>query len=389
MVTRAEIKKLCPTAKDALVSAIVDNWHEAEAAGIVAPKRIRLFLANIAVETGGLRSIVESLTYTSAQRIYDVFKGPANNRRFNSVAECKSYVKQAKKLAIKVYGGRMGNKPAPSTDGWDYRGGGMLQTTGLDGYRNMGFEENPSALQTNPKIAFLTAVREWKKRGCNELADADRVTDCRKAINGGTNGLEEVKSYLAKAKTIWPDSGKPAPAAKPSTEITNPVMVTEVQTILKKLGYNEVGEPDGTVGTMTRTAILAFRADNNLPLATVIDDEFMEALKTAQPRQIAKERVLAPAKAVIQKVPEVKANFLSKIVSAITAFFSSFLALIVGVFDQFDDAESYIDPIKAYAANVPGEVWLLLISAVALAIFLISRNGEKKGVEAFQNGERR
>lgn len=386
MVTKAEIKKLCPTAKDTLVAAIVDNWHEAEAAGIITPKRIRLFFANIATETGGLRAIVESLTYTSAARIRSTWP-----TRFKTNADAQPYVRQAKKLAIKVYGGRMGNAAYPSTDGWDFRGGGMMQTTGREGYRNMGFEDNPSALQSNPKMAFLTAVREWKKRGCNELADADRVTDCRKAINGGTNGLDHVKDYLAKAKTVWPD-GKavPAPTSRPTnSEITNPVIIKEVQVLLKKLGYNEVGGADGVIGTMTRAAILAFRADNNLPLATVIDDEFMEALKTAQPRQIAKERVLAPAKEVIEKVPEVKANWLSKIVSAVTAFFSSIVALVMGVFDQFDDAESYIEPVKTYAASVPGTVWLVIIALIALSIFVINRHGEKKGVEAFQSGERR
>lgn len=389
MVTKAEIKKLCPAAKDTLVSAIVDNWHEAEAAGITTPKRIRLFFANIAVETGGLTSIVESLTYTSAQRIYDVFKGPKSNPRFKSVAACQPYVRQAKKLAIKVYGGRMGNRPAPSTDGWDFRGGGMMQTSGADGYAALGFRDNPSVLQTNPKVAFLTAVREWKKRGCNELADADRVTDCRKAINGGTNGLADVKKYLTTAKTVWPDTPKAAPGPKPVTEITNPVMVKEVQRVLKQLGYTEVGGDDGIVGTMTRSAILAFRADHSLPLAAYIDDEFMDALKTAQPRQIAKERVLAGSTTVASKVPEVRANVLSKILSAATAAISSVFAMIVGVFDQFDDAKAYVDPVKEYAASIPGWFWLVMIAVLALAIFSINRRGEKKGVEAFQNGERR
>ncbi|MCO5157889.1 MAG: peptidoglycan-binding protein [Aquamicrobium sp.] len=386
VITEADLRKFLPKAKAALVAAVAGNWHEAEAAGITSPRRIRQFLSNIATETGGLTSIVESLTYTSAQRIYDVFKGPATNRRFKSVAECQSYVRNAKALAIKVYGGRMGNAPAPSTDGWDFRGGGMLQTTGREGYRNMGFEGNPGALQSNPKLAFLAAVREWKKRGCNELADRNDTEGVRKAINGGTNGLSDVRTYLARAVTVWPDNAKPAgvPGA-----ITNPVVIREAQVMLKALGYTEVGGVDGVIGTMTRGAILAFRAENGLPLTPTLDDEFMRALKVAQPRQIAKERVLASVSVVAEKVPEVKANMLSKILSATTAAVSSFFAAIVGIFDQFDDARGYIDPLKGFAAGLPGWLWLVLLTLLALSIFMISRNGEKKGVEAFQSGERR
>ncbi|MGK9084937.1 hypothetical protein KXR64_16695 [Brucella intermedia] len=382
MVTKAELNRFLPNAKASLIDAIVDNWAEAEKQGISTPRRIRHFMCNIAVETGGLRTIVESLTYTSAERIQAVWPS-----RFKTVKSAQPYVRQAKKLAIKVYGGRMGNASAPSEDGWIYRGGGMLQTTGREGYRKMGFEKSPGTLQTNVKVAFLTAVREWGKRGCNALADKDDTTGVRKAINGGTNGLAEVKKYLATAKKVWPDNAK---AALPkNSPITNPVIVKDVQVMLKQLGYTEVGGSDGIIGTMTRGAILAFRAENGLPLSTSIDDEFMEALKTAQPRQIAVGRVAAPVKDVVAKVPEVKANFISKIISAVTAFFSTIVAAVMGIFDQFDAAKAYIDPLKEYAADVPGWVWLLIIAIIAAVIFGISRHGEKKGVEAFQNGERR
>ncbi|WP_266032560.1 glycoside hydrolase family 19 protein [Brucella intermedia] len=385
MVTKAELKQFLPTAKASLIDAVVDNWAEAEKEGITTPRRIRQFLCNIAVETGGLRAIAENMNYTSAARIQATWPS-----RFKTLAAAKPYVKQPKKLAIKVYGGRMGNASAPSEDGWIYRGGGMLQTTGREGYRKMGFEQNPGTLQTNAKVAFLTAVREWGKRGCNALADKDDTTGVRKAINGGTNGLSDVKNYLATAKKVWPDDAKASPAPKPkNSTITNPVIVKDVQVMLKQLGYTEVGGADGIIGTMTRGAILAFRAENNLPLSTVIDDQFMEALKTAQPRAIAVGRVAAPVKDVVAKVPEVKANFISKIISAITAFFSTIVAAVMGIFDQFDAAKAYIDPLKEYAADVPGWVWFLVIALVAAVIFGISRHGEKKGVEAFQNGERR
>ena len=40
MVTASEIKEFCPSAKPALVKAIVDNWSAAKQAGIGTPERI-------------------------------------------------------------------------------------------------------------------------------------------------------------------------------------------------------------------------------------------------------------------------------------------------------------------------------------------------------------
>lgn len=63
-----------------------------------------------------------------------------------------------------------------------------------------------------------------------------------------------------------------------------------VQQRLLALGYAEVGKPDGIWGTKTRAAVLAFRADNEMPLEPNIDESFMAALMMAQPREIAPER---------------------------------------------------------------------------------------------------
>ena len=66
--------------------------------------------------------------------------------------------------------------------------------------------------------------------------------------------------------------------------------VREVQERLIALGYHEVGNVDGKMGTKTRGAILAFRADNGLDLSPDIDTALAEALKAAPPREIAPER---------------------------------------------------------------------------------------------------
>jgi uncharacterized protein (TIGR02594 family) len=66
--------------------------------------------------------------------------------------------------------------------------------------------------------------------------------------------------------------------------------VQDVQRRLKSLGYHEVGTIDGQIGPRTRAAILAFRQDNDLALAPVIDVALTEALEAASPREITPER---------------------------------------------------------------------------------------------------
>jgi peptidoglycan hydrolase-like protein with peptidoglycan-binding domain len=66
--------------------------------------------------------------------------------------------------------------------------------------------------------------------------------------------------------------------------------VKAVQCRLKELGYHEVGSIDGIIGPSTRAAILAFRDDAALPLVPTIDVALEEALKLANPRQVAPER---------------------------------------------------------------------------------------------------
>lgn len=77
-------------------------------------------------------------------------------------------------------------------------------------------------------------------------------------------------------------AGNVAPAVTLSVEA--------VQRRLKDLGYHEVGQIDGKVGPRTRAAILAFRHDNDLALAPIIDVALTEALDRASSRDIAPER---------------------------------------------------------------------------------------------------
>jgi putative chitinase len=168
------------------------------------PRRIAMFMANILAETGGFRIMEENMNYT-ARRIVQVWP-----TRFANIEAALPYARNPQKLANKVYAryGNVGHR------GWGYRyrGRGYLQTTFVDGYRALEKETglevvaNPDLL-LEPETALIAACLEWRNSGCNELADANKVKECRKRINGGYHGLPSVVTYYKKILPLVQDFG--------------------------------------------------------------------------------------------------------------------------------------------------------------------------------------
>lgn len=92
-------------------------------------------------------------------------------------------------------------------DGKRYKGRGPIQLTGRANYRAFGrevgidFESHPEIV-ARPSIGLMAAVRYWNSRNLNAKADADDLMGITRAINGGTNGLEDRKVLTAKAKAL-------------------------------------------------------------------------------------------------------------------------------------------------------------------------------------------
>jgi putative chitinase len=161
--------------------------------------RLIQFLANTEHETGGFTRFEENLTYTNPARLVKIWPS-----RFN-LASAALYVRQPKKLAEKVYGGRFGNPPGRA---WDYRGGGWIQTTFYDNYAaaqkvtGLPLLDHPELLH-DPLTSLEPACAYWKGRGCNQLADSDRSgRAARVRVNGGTIGLEEVMATVTRLSRI-------------------------------------------------------------------------------------------------------------------------------------------------------------------------------------------
>lgn len=81
-------------------------------------------------------------------------------------------------------------------DGVRFKGRGLLQITGRTNYRVVGNALGLDLLQLpelleQPANATRSAAWFWKSHGLNEHADADRFWTISRAINGGTNGLDD------------------------------------------------------------------------------------------------------------------------------------------------------------------------------------------------------
>ncbi len=161
--------------------------------------RLAQFLATTSHETGDYTVFAESLYYTTPGRL--VANWPS---RFN-LASAMLYLRNERKLAEKVYGGRYGNPPGKA---YDYRGGGWIQTTFYANYLNaqkvtgLPLVAHPELLH-DAVTSIEPACAYWKAVGCNELADGDasgRLS--RIKCNGGTIGLADVLARTARLMKI-------------------------------------------------------------------------------------------------------------------------------------------------------------------------------------------
>jgi len=168
---------------------------------INTPQRQAAFIGQCAHESNNFKTLEENLHY-SASALMRVWSS-----RFTTQIVADAYANNPEKIANKVYGGRMGNGPEETGDGWKYHGRGLIQLTGKENYVNCGtginvdLVNNPDYLLT-PEYAALSAGWFWNKKGLNSLADAQDYETMTKRINGGTLGLDDRKAKIAKAISV-------------------------------------------------------------------------------------------------------------------------------------------------------------------------------------------
>ena len=213
------VKQACPTARNSYLAAIEAGDSLFEAAGMTTPLRLAHFLAQVCHESGGLRIEYESGNYRTADRLFEIFGEGHHSARitWDEAIKLVNMPMPDKEKAIfeRVYGlgnPRKANELGNSQpgDGWKYRGGGILQTTGRANYRRMGekcgvdFEGNPD-LVLSAEHALKPALAEWTEGHLNDAADRDDIVSITKRINGGLNGLDDRRVWYRRIRPLIHD----------------------------------------------------------------------------------------------------------------------------------------------------------------------------------------
>lgn len=273
MITADQLRSLFPHASaDHLDAFAQKNGALFSTYQITAGRRLEFFLAQIGHESGGLTITQENLNYT-AQRLCQVWPS-----RFPTLDSAQPYDHNPQGLANVVYSNRNGNGGPDSGDGWTYHGRGYIQLTGRANYQAVGAAcsldliGNPD-LACAPDSALEVALGFWKKANLNAVCDAGSEDDAfiavTRAINGGTNGLDDRKAWLQKVQEVL--SGTAALTLTSS-------QVKGLQQALIDAGYTEVGAVDGCLGGHTDEAIQRFRQDKGLSTTPLIDAALLAAL---------------------------------------------------------------------------------------------------------------
>lgn len=214
-LTRDQWKKFAPGCPPNYTDALFSSLDLLRSAGILDNElRWCHFIGTVHEETGDFKECRESLRYTTTKALRNTWPSRFGHK---TDAELKPLLKNERALAEAVYGGRMGNRPGTS-DAFDYRGGGFLQTTGRSAVANYcakcGVEPHPGTLD-DPLVTIKFAVLEWQESKCNQWADENDLRKVAKAINTGSAnsnvvpvGLDHRRRSFARAWAIWGETGE-------------------------------------------------------------------------------------------------------------------------------------------------------------------------------------
>jgi putative chitinase len=183
------LEKLKGHVPDAVLHLIPEVQEKFEVNTVL---RLAHFLAQASHESGGFKLVNENLNY-GAKGLLAIFP------KYFDATSAAAYERKPEKIANKVYGGRMGNGPEATGDGWKFHGRGYIQLTGHDNYaafaKAIGEDTvaNPDLVAT--KYPLASAAWFWSKNGLNAIADTgagdEVVVKITKRVNGGIIGLDD------------------------------------------------------------------------------------------------------------------------------------------------------------------------------------------------------
>jgi putative chitinase len=198
MARTPSLNNLIPVLPSSIFAEIVPV---AEQFQINTSLRLSHFLAQCHHESMGFRVFVENMNYSEAALLRTFPK-------YFSVETAKKYARKPAMIGNRVYGGRMGNGPEASGEGYRYRGRGAIQLTGKLNYTAFN-NAVPDDVVASPELVatkypLLSAAWFWNSRKLNLIADRgpteDVVTAITRIVNGGTHGLADRQKHF---KYYW------------------------------------------------------------------------------------------------------------------------------------------------------------------------------------------
>jgi putative chitinase len=193
--------------------------------GINTPRRIAAFLGQAAVESACFTAVEEHLFYSTAMSLVAVwpqrFRIPLLGESLDDMFDdgmhnATFYTGAPAKLAELVYGGRLGNGPVGTGDGYKYRGRGLFQLTGREAYRaasaglGLPLLSEPDLL-LRPGHAVNSAAWFWDNVCGNYHADRNDLAALTRAVTGGHTDLAKRMEYTQRAYAIYSASEGAAP----------------------------------------------------------------------------------------------------------------------------------------------------------------------------------
>jgi putative chitinase len=396
MLTADLIRAVCPNAHPEYVQAFAsDKAREIFIAhGLSSPRVMAAMMANVDHETGGLTIVRENMKYSesAARKAF----GPTTLARVLvaiGTGKGKAAAERERLIANAAYGYRLGNEDDGENDddGYRYRGGGPLQSTGKSNYRalekltGVAFGSHPELIEVPeywPLIAALTFTQHPSAGNLAPFAEQGNFVACCAGINTGSpfakikiNGLADRQNR----HTAWCAALGVLPAvsekiyqfgAPPSGA------VKAIQHRLNELRYAEGRlSPDGAFGQRTRSAVMDFQLENNLAANGVVDPATWAALfgESAKP--------FPPPAAVLLGVegmraagdPEIaQADKDKRMAQAASATGAVMLANQTGLLDTLGTMARDLTTLQGTATTLIGGLKFAATNLAAVALFFIA-----------------
>jgi len=168
--------------------------------GITSKASQAAFVAQMLHESAGFTKMEENLNY-SPGGLLATWPGRFTPALAAQYGRTVAHAANQTMIANIAYGGRMGNGPASTNDGFRWRGRGPGQLTGHDNYLNCGAALGIDLvaypeLVASVDVGCLAFAWFWARgnktgKSLSLLADSGQINAISVAVNGGDKGLLE------------------------------------------------------------------------------------------------------------------------------------------------------------------------------------------------------